>query len=357
MKRPIDILRRLPKFSRYLVKKPLFAWQALDNMRRTRRGELTLNALEYAVVMSCNAACPKCSSDKMQDKGRPRLSHEKIRELADTARRLGTYEVNFTGGEPTLDKNLEDIVSYFHPERTFLGLNTHGGFLTPERIRSLAEAGLDLIKFSLDSPDPHEHDTWRGIEGLWKHNFELVDFINREMPGLRSHFCMTATRELVDSGKVVEALKLAKEHDVTIGYVLPTAVGRWDNHREVSLSPEQRARLNELQKDPSVFVHANVGNGPYECPCGVKEIYVNSYGDVIPCPYIQISFGNVKDEPLDAILARMSGWSEFREGASMCRSSEDERFIDTYIEPLKQHPVLPLPFDKHPAIAPEDMRA
>ncbi|MCB9489371.1 MAG: radical SAM protein [Deltaproteobacteria bacterium] len=344
--RPFDILRRLPRFTGYLTKKPAFGARVLTHLAKRRMGGAPLGICEYAVTMNCNATCPKCSSDRMIDRTRKRMLPEKIRDLADTIDRLGVYEVNFTGGEPTLDKKLEDIVAMFHPEHTFLGLNTHGGFLDHRRILTLRDAGLDLFKFSMDSPIAAEHNAGRGIPGLLEHIFDLLRFID-ETPGVRGHFCVTATREMIETGKLAKAVELAAGANATIGFVIPTPVGRWEDNIEILLEPHHFDVILKLARHPAVFLPAFTGNGKDN---DTSEIYVTCFGDVLPNPYVQISFGNINDEPLEAILARIDQWPEMHGAIKPALLLENERFVTTYIKPLSDAPVLPLRYDRHPNI-------
>jgi MoaA/NifB/PqqE/SkfB family radical SAM enzyme len=350
MKRPIDILRRIPKFGMFLVKKPLFGVSGLRNVALSKvRGRPMVSALEYAVLYNCQASCAKCSSQKMIDNSRSRLDSVELRRLGDGCHRLGVYEVNFTGGEPLIDKNLEKIISFFHPRQTFIGINTNGALLDSERIMSLREAGADLFKISLDSPIPKEHDELRGIPGLYEKVFAALRVI-RETPGVRGHLCFTTTVSQVEAGNVGKALKLAKEHDATMGLVFPSSAGGWSANHEVLLEARHRKILDELAEDPDVFLHGNLGSEGFRCPCGTTEIYVTCYGDVTPCPFVQISFGNVKTDSIESIHHRMANWDALQKGKGMCHASEDKEFIKTYADPLHDADVLPMPYDKHPNI-------
>ncbi len=355
VKRPIDIIRRLPRFGGYLLKKPGFAWHAARQVARANlAGRHLLSAVEYAVTYDCQASCEKCSARKMRDSSRPRLTDDQLRRLGDDVFRLGNYEVNLTGGEPLLEPRLEQIVSFFHPSESFVGINTNGAALTPERIRSLAEVGVDLFKISLDSPRADEHDRSRGIPGLHRHIFEMLRVIH-ETPGVRGHLCMVTTREQVEAGQVAEALALAKRHHASFGMVFPSTAGGWLRRHEVLLEGRHREALAQIARDPDVFMQGNLGDGAFRCPCGTTEIYITCYGEVIPCPFIQVSFGNVAEESFTQIYHRMMNWSELRGDSARCRGAEDLAFIERYNDPLDQIQQLPVRYDRHPGIKPGDV--
>ena len=75
--------------------------------------------------------------------------------------------VTFTGGEPTLRRDLEDLVAGVDRAISlkYITLITHGAMLTPERAQSLWDAGINQFNISLDYLD-ERHDAARGIPGL-----------------------------------------------------------------------------------------------------------------------------------------------------------------------------------------------
>ncbi len=349
MKSPFEILYRLPKFAGFLAKKPAFPLKVVEHHARLARGKGPLiRAIEYAVTYDCQASCAKCSAAHMRDPARPLLTDQQVRQLGDDCHRLGAYEVNLTGGEPLLVDDLEEVVDCFNPRSTFIGVNTNGRLLSRRRILSLRDAGADLIKISLDSPVASEHDASRGLEGLYDHVMDMLRVI-REVRGVRGHLCMVSTREAIESGAVQQVLDIAKDNNATLGIVLPAAIGGWTRKHEVLLQSQHRRLLDRFSTDPAVFLQGNVGQREFVCPCGTTEIYINCYGDVIPCPFIQIAFGNVRDEQFSSIYERMASWKQGAGGRPVCSSAEDPEFFDEYVKPMADASSSPVPYEQHPA--------
>ena len=116
MKSPFHIVRRIPRFAQFLIKKPKLGPKVVLHHAAERIARRPLiRAIEYAVTYDCQATCAKCSAVRLGDKNRPRLTDDQLHALGDACHRLGTYEVNFTGGEPLLDPNLEAMIRHFHP--------------------------------------------------------------------------------------------------------------------------------------------------------------------------------------------------------------------------------------------------
>ena len=331
-KNPFQIVQQVPGFVDHLRRKPLLVGSVLKQRAlkkwRGRRGLETLAGIEYAVTYACQATCEHCSAASLHDpaKERDRLDLDEVRKLAKQAFALGAYEVNLTGGEPTLLKNLEDLVGCFAPERTFIGVNTNGMLIDRDRVMDLWDAGVDLLKMSLDSDDIAEHDRNRGMPGCYEHVLEVLDWV-REIPGIRGHVCSVGTSEVIKSGAAQRLVELAEEHDATIGFTLPAAVGRWGGHYDLMLPPEDLEALRDVCKHPRAFFQGSVGLQSFACPAGRDEVYVSPYGDVLPCPFVQRSFGSVREESLDDIFQRMGQATELAGKESLCLAGESIKWM------------------------------
>ena len=128
--------------------------------------------VHFEVTLRCNARCGFC--DYWKTPAEARL--EEQRSFADAARFFNPMLVTFTGGEPLLRRDLEEIVAAVNEavRLKYVTLITHGGMLTPERAASLRAAGIDQFSISLDYLDGR-HDEARGIPGLTERIFRTVD--------------------------------------------------------------------------------------------------------------------------------------------------------------------------------------
>ena len=135
---------------------------------RVRQRPVLLN---FEVTMRCNARCGFCDYWKTP----PEARDAEIAQFAEIARHFSPMLVTFTGGEPTLRRDLEAIVASVRQavRYTYVQLITHGGMLSLERAQSLWAAGVDQFNISLDYLD-ERHDRARGIPGLTAKILELV---------------------------------------------------------------------------------------------------------------------------------------------------------------------------------------
>ena len=72
--------------------------------------------------------------------------------------------VSFTGGEPLLRTDLEELVKYANSIGLKVNLISNGTLLTEDRVLSLKEAGLRSAQISLESPDEKIHNSLTGAK-------------------------------------------------------------------------------------------------------------------------------------------------------------------------------------------------
>jgi sulfatase maturation enzyme AslB (radical SAM superfamily) len=124
-----------------------------------------LRGITVSVTGRCDLHCRHCEKG-LSDPTRAELSLDTLRHLIDVAgdRRIGLL---MTGGEPSLHGDFPAILEHAQRRRVRLELNTNGQALAEadDSLLGLLNETVELLRISLDSSDPAEHDAWRGREG------------------------------------------------------------------------------------------------------------------------------------------------------------------------------------------------
>ena len=118
--------------------------------------------VHYYVTTRCNSRCVTCDIWSREEfKKTPESPFEQRIELLHAFKRLGVKSIDFTGGEPLLSRALPELI---RRARTmgFLTALTTNGLLYPRYAEAL-RGNVTFLNFSIDSPDPKEHDRIRGI--------------------------------------------------------------------------------------------------------------------------------------------------------------------------------------------------
>lgn len=113
-----------------------------------------LNSLVIDVTFNCNAKCAYCQWGSKHTEGRVNQPNEFIYLTEDNLNALDTERIVFSGGEPLLRQDLEEIIAYYKKTRVqSIVVVTNGFLLSPKRLKSLINAGLTGVTFSIDSFD------------------------------------------------------------------------------------------------------------------------------------------------------------------------------------------------------------
>ena len=110
------------------------------------------NSLVIDVTYNCNAKCHYCQWGNNKTLGRVNQPNEYVYISNDTLNHLQTDRIVFSGGEPLLRQDLEKIIAHYKQTNvSSIVTITNGLLLTEQRFRSLVNAGLTGIAFSIDS--------------------------------------------------------------------------------------------------------------------------------------------------------------------------------------------------------------
>lgn len=112
----------------------------------------------YYVTYRCNATCGFCD---IWEKPSPYVTLENARQNLTDLKRLGVKVIDFTGGEPLLHQKIDELLA-MAKEMKFITTVTTNTLLYPKMAERL-KGKIDMLHFSLDSPDKEEHDRMRGV--------------------------------------------------------------------------------------------------------------------------------------------------------------------------------------------------
>jgi cyclic pyranopterin phosphate synthase len=115
--------------------------------------------IRISVTKRCNFSCIYCHDEGLGPVARPRAPHGEemtpveIERLIRVGREFEIRSVKFTGGEPLVRPDLEEIISRTVRHMEDVSLTTNGSMLAG-RAESLRNAGLKRVNVSVDSLDP-----------------------------------------------------------------------------------------------------------------------------------------------------------------------------------------------------------
>jgi len=119
-----------------------------------------VTGVRVSLTDRCNFDCVYCHNEGLGDTRGPmdpqddEMSTDDVVRFLEVAADFGVDAVKFTGGEPMLRDDLEEIVRRT-PDSMETSMTTNGTYL-PGRAEGLVDAGLDRVNVSQDALDPDE---------------------------------------------------------------------------------------------------------------------------------------------------------------------------------------------------------
>ena len=204
-------------------------------------------------------------------------------------------------------------------------LFTSGIGFDANRAAELADAGLWAVCVSLDRIDKQEFEQLRNLPGA----MEIAENALTVAKNAGLYVCVNcvADRSMVSEGRYRELYEKARQLDVDeFRLIEPMPCGclaNVDTDDETSpfLTPEHvrevrrfhRETNRRLKKDsqgrfpPKVCAFNEIESPElFGCAAGTRHLFIDSAGEMCPCDFTPLSFGNVTEEPVDVIWNRMS---------------------------------------------------
>ncbi len=89
-------------------------------------------------------------------------------------------------------------------------------------------------------------------------------------------------------------------------------------------------------------------SGKRGCSGGIERLYITTYGDVLTCPLVHISYGNIFEEPLEVIYKRVSSMPFIKKYSNLCKQAFDKEYYEKICKPEEQLHKAPLSIFNHP---------
>jgi MoaA/NifB/PqqE/SkfB family radical SAM enzyme len=323
-------------------------------LRTMAEGIVFPGTCTLSVTPRCPCRCVHCSADRFVVPDRRELTTEELKSVVEQAVDLGCSNVIFTGGEPMSRADLPDLVAHVDKNRAHAMIFTSGVLLTEKNVAKLAEAGLGSLNVSIDADTAAMHDELRRMPGAFQKAFEGAR--RARAAGILTGISTYGSHETVNSGSLLNILKMARDegfHEVTIFDCVPT--GKFLNSPQVRMGRKDIKRIRAIADEWNEAGHpmgitAQAKANGYDgggCFGGFAQFYMTCYGDVNPCDFNPITFGNVTEESLEAIWRRIAAHPEYAPHRHSCRM-QSERYREKFIKPIQLEERLPVHINRLP---------
>ena len=263
---------------------------------------------QIGLTDACPQNCEYCYNRGRT--GKP-MSTETIMSVIRDLEGMGVFWLGLTGGEPLLNKDIVRITAEAS-RNCAVKLFTTGCGLTPELAAGLRDAGLFSVSISLDHRNPDEHDRGRGYPGAYREAIRAIETF-KTAGGIQVGISAVLSKELVrrdEAGSFLDFLEGLGIHEAWLSEMKPSVHPFWNE--SLLIGDEERRGLIRLQDERNAnggmtvnyLGHFEAGEH-FGCNAGSKMIYIDAFGEVSPCVFIPLTFGNVRKKDVGTIYREM----------------------------------------------------
>jgi MoaA/NifB/PqqE/SkfB family radical SAM enzyme len=322
-------LTKTVKFNNHYYSSPVmpgFPSKVFDNS--VRNGGLNFNSagtplksqidsMFLAITNKCVLDCKHCYEKQNLNRLDEGISVEQWKEIISHFQRKGVSIIILTGGEPLyeFDKTLE-LLRFGNKNLSDFHIHTSGMTITREKVKELKNSGLTAAAVGLDHYLPEQHDKIRG-KGSFNTAVEALKLFNEE--GIMTYVNICATKELIRSNGIWKYYELVKNLNVGMIQLLEPRPcgGYFGNGFEELLEAGDKETLldftikgnskRKYKNYPIIYYVAHI-EGKDQLGChmgGLSLFYIDSAGNVCPCVFFPVSFGNIKREKIEDVYYKM----------------------------------------------------
>lgn len=292
----------------------------------------------WNMTRRCNLKCVHCYAQAQDMEFKNELSTEEGKALIDDLAAFGSPVMLFSGGEPTMRKDLPELAAYAREKGMRAVISTNGTLIDKPLAKKLKEVGLSYVGISLDGIR-ETNDKFRGMQGAF--DAALRGLHNCQEEGIKVGLRFTINKQNVkDIPAIFDLLEEEKIQRICFYHLV--YAGRGSTMVDEDLSLEESRKAVDLIMDRTKALHEkgfpaevltvdNHCDGPYiymklleENPERAAEVFEllsmnqgNSSGIGIGCVswdgsvhadqfWRHHSFGNVRERPFSEIWTDQS---------------------------------------------------
>ena len=289
-----------------------------------------LSAVSFATTYDCDFDCVHCYAKSFRKTDKKPLSLENKKNVIRECLALGAISFDFVGGEISLSDELEELIKTCKPHMTYISLATNAYNLDLFKLKKFRGWGIDKLNVSIDSWDPAKHDKFRNKPDSHKKCFQILELCRKV--GIQPAITTTVTKNSTKTEEFKKLVDFAIKSKIQLVFSTAIPFGSWEENYDVLVTADDLAEMNRLHKLYPFLTRDNYTNmGKYGCPAFKQGLYVTEYGDILPCAFTHIAFGNVKKESIRSIRKKALTLDYFKKYHPQCLASEDKFFITKYL--------------------------
>lgn len=288
----------------------------------------------------CPLQCPYCSNPVEIAQYQEELTTAEWFKVLREARAMGAAQLGFSGGEPLVRQDLEELIREGRRLGYYSNLITSGVGMDEARVAAFKEAGLDHIQISFQASN-EELNNYLGGSETFRHKYEMARIVKKyDYPMVLN---IVIHRQNID--QIEDILKMTIDLDADYVELASTQYYGWSKLNAELLLPtrEQLTRAERIAHEYQARMQGRMRiiyvvpdyyeTRPKACMNGWGSIFLTIApdGTALPCHAAKqlpgLIFPNVREHSIDAIWNDSDAFNRFRGYEWMqepCRSCPEQ---------------------------------
>jgi MoaA/NifB/PqqE/SkfB family radical SAM enzyme len=269
--------------------------------------DMTKPVAFYGIVNErCNVACRYCEYWRLEHYQDEMTNAEWQKALLSIKDFVGTFSINFSGGEPFLRRDFTELLAWCNSNGINAGVTTNGSALTRKIVERVVSAKPFNVNISVDAPTAEVHDYLRGAPGLFDKLSNGIRYLveERERQGINFPITIKPTINAKNFRYLPAMLKWTQEIGATC--MSPQPMNRWtpETYNELWIEEAELPEFEQVIEQLVAMKHAGAPiltpeailrlmpdhfrekQAPREvmpCRVGLRNMTIRTNGDVESC--------------------------------------------------------------------------
>ena len=254
--------------------------------------------LQIEITNACNEKCIHCYIPK--NKKINYIDFDLFKNTVDQLKEMNTIALTLTGGECLLHKDFEKMCRYAVENDLMVDVLSNLTLLNDKHIALFKELNIKSIQTSLYSTTPEIHDQITRINGSCQKTKDAIEKLKRE----NINVTISCPIMQINHNTYKDVIEYGKSLNIKVqsDYILFGACdGNTTNLSDrLTLAQAKKFLKDNIDAIPPIRDTNNIEES--FCPIAIDFVTMDSYGNVYPCPALNINLGNIKENSLKDIF-------------------------------------------------------